>query len=358
MKIVFRRTIFQDFVVSIAMLSFLCAPAAGEKREDSTRASNTDKGEIRLESGVSVSEMTIGDLFTFDLTIVFDEGYRVESPPVGTTLGDFEIKDYRMLDPVKNQEGHIVQKHEYQLTTFTTGMYTIPPIPVSYTDPEGHAGSLQSRPVEIMVKSVLTEDAEDIRDIKKPADIKPGYRSLIILIFGVLLAALLLAGFFYWRRKRKQRPAIPVVEVQLPPHEVALSAIDALLKEGLLVQGKFKVFYIRFAEIFLTYLTGRFNIATLEKTTSEILTAFHGTTRDGVDVTRIRDILKACDLVKFAKYMPPRGEAERTVEEARFFIQESIMKEAAASGGTDENNGRVSGEETRIIDIPAEGGTR
>jgi len=284
-------------------------------------------GPIRLTSGVSASEITIGDVFTYHLTLVHDEGYQVRTPPAGENLGHFEIKDFQITGPQKNEDGLMVQRFEYQLSTFTTGEYVIPPVSVPYTDPEGREASLQTQPITVTVKSVLPEEAEDIKDLKQAAVIKADYRNLYFLIGIVILLLAASLVLIFWLRRKKRRRERPAPEEKLPPHLRALSDLDTLCREGLLEAGAFKAFYVRFAEIFLTYLTGRFRVRTFERTTGEIMEELMARSKGDTIPARVRPILDECDLVKFAKYIPPCSYAENIVEKARDFIRKTTVED-------------------------------
>ena len=56
---------------------------------------------IRVGVEVDKSVITIGDRINYKLTIENDKTLRIEQPGPGANLGQFEIKDYLILDPVE-----------------------------------------------------------------------------------------------------------------------------------------------------------------------------------------------------------------------------------------------------------------
>jgi hypothetical protein len=340
-----------------SVLCVLIAAAWGSWTAAQENAGPRDDGggTIRLQSGVSAAEITIGDRFTYELTLLYGEGMQVTPPGAGENLGHFEIKDFQVHPPKKNEDGLTVQRFEFLLSTFTTGEYVIPPVSVAYTDAAGRQGELQSRPLTVTVNSVLPEDAQDIRDIKQAAVIEADYTRLYILIGTIILLAAAAAVLLVWLRRRRRRRGRPAAEEQLPPHLKAFLDLDALCREKLPEAGEFKAFYVRFADIFLQYLTGRFGIRTFERTTSEILGDLSGRPSGTAMAARVGPVLDECDLVKFAKYVPTLSYAENIVERARDFIRETA-EEAGPGVPADDGGGGRAGETVAVVRDEPEGG--
>ena len=81
-------------------------------------------------------------------------------------------------------------------------------------------------------------------------------------------------------------------------------AIDALEKEELWTKDKLKEHFIELSFILRSYLTSRYSISLLDKTTHEtkLLLTKQGLNNETVDV--IARILSQSDMVKFAKSKP------------------------------------------------------
>ena len=82
---------------------------------------------ISVESFVDRATITIGDRILYTLTVRSDSAVKLEPLALGSNLGAFEVKDYKIHDPKKTKDGKVVNKSEYIITTFTTGEYVIPP---------------------------------------------------------------------------------------------------------------------------------------------------------------------------------------------------------------------------------------
>jgi hypothetical protein len=267
---------------------------------------------ISVESHVNRATITIGDRILYTLTVKTEPSLKLEPLALGSNLGAFEVKDYKIYDPVKNKDGKVINKSEYVITTFTTGEYVIPPIAVHYTDPKGEKKEIQSEPLFVLVKSVgATEsDKEDIRGLKPPIEIKGGYWTyLLILPALVLLGAF---GFFYYRQKSKG-VGLPKVseELKKPAWEVALLELENLKNSDLLDRKEVKKYYIILSDIIRKYLERRYQITALDRTTPEVKLELKSVKVDKEIMDSVYDFLFCCDLVKFAKYVPSKEEIEK-----------------------------------------------
>ena len=149
--------------------------------------------------------------------------------------------------------------------------------------------------------SLVTTNANDIRDIAPPVAIPSGWEWLWWALGALILGAGLLALWKWWQKRASQIPVIPPV----PAHVRAKQKLQAAL--GLISQPK--PFVIAVSDAARQYLEERFNFRAPERTTEEFLHELQRTdllTRDQKE--SLGEFLASCDLVKFAKYEP--GEPE------------------------------------------------
>jgi len=298
--------------LGIAILFFLFfKPSSGAE-------SKPDEGAlISVESYVDRATITIGDRILYTLKIITDPRVKLKPLALGSNLGAFEVKDYKIYDPEKTKDGRMVNKSEYVITTFTTGEYVIPPITINYTDPQGEEKQIKSEPLFIRVKSVgATEsDREDIRGLKPPIEIGRGYWAYLIIL--PILALLGAGGFLYYRHRAKCL-ALPQIseESQKPPWEVALSQLDSLRNSPLLETKQFKKYCTLLSDILRKYLERRYKISALDRTTEEIRGEIKRLKLEQGITESISGLLFFCDLVKFAKYVPSTEEIEKSLNDA------------------------------------------
>src|SRR5512136_1635626 len=79
---------------------------------------------VSVASKVDRSKITIGDLIQYMVTVTHGEKVRIEMPGPGANLGGFEIRNYKIEEPRK-QDGQIVSSAVFTISTFLTGEFEI-----------------------------------------------------------------------------------------------------------------------------------------------------------------------------------------------------------------------------------------
>lgn len=312
-------------------------------------ALNASNSLIRVKAGVDKAVITIGDRITYTLTIEHAPGVRVEQPGPGANLGQFEIKDFKIYDPVKT-DSLVSQRFEYQISVFDTGKFVIPPFPVAFapSDTARKFQIIRSEAIPIAVKSVLSAEDHEIHDIKPPQGVPFPYRTYALyggLLLGLI--ALLTGVYFYLRSRRRGVPFLRKTSIR-PAHEIALEALAALKSdwETRFDAGEFKALYTDLTDILRRYLENRFFIPALEATTNEILTALDELDLPQTVREQIGSVLSAADLVKFAKHIPEKSDfpaavarAEAVIDATRLDLEavpaEEPAEEAAGAKATE-----------------------
>src|SRR3990170_2146812 len=114
--------------------------------------------------------MYIGDLVNYTITVTYDSTIELLPPPLGANLGAFDVKDYQTDISTKLPDGRLKSESHFVLSTFTTGDYIIPPVPMAFELPDGSRKILLSESVPIKVNSLLlnADDSADIHPLKAP----------------------------------------------------------------------------------------------------------------------------------------------------------------------------------------------
>jgi hypothetical protein len=281
---------------------------------------------IRVQAEVDKSVITIGDRITYTLTIQHEKGLHIQQPGPGANLGQFEIKDYHIENPVE-KDNLVTQKFNYQISVFDTGKFVIPPFPVAFSesDTSRKYQLIQSEPIEIFVKSVLTSENAEIKDIKPPLSIPFNYRKWIL--FGSAGLLLIAGGILLFYIIRQHKRGIPLFrkEVIRPAHEIALEALAELKSrwQQMLENGEHKQLFTILSEIMRQYLENRFFIKALEETTYEIEESLQELELSQDTAQHAQEILELSDLVKFAKYGPQAEETQSILEKIEMFVEET-----------------------------------
>jgi hypothetical protein len=212
------------------------------------------------------------------------------------------------------------------LTSYAVGQHEIPAIPVGYATASGDTGRAATSPIRITVQSVIRQGEErTLRDVKPPVDLPAG---LPWWAWALIVLALAGALAWYLHRRWKRRPR-PVEARKAPPAPVdELAEFDRIAALGLLAQGDYKQHYVLVSDAMRRYVERRYRIEAMERTTDEIVSEMRKASPGPVErpvVARFGEFLSDCDLVKFAKYIPPAGEMEGLVDRAKDLVRFTLL---------------------------------
>jgi hypothetical protein len=265
---------------------------------------------IEIQTSVDRAEVYVGDLITYQLTITHDSTIEPVPPPLGANLGAFDVKDYETDIRSKLPDGRLQSTNKFVLSTFTTGDYIIPPIPVMFTMPDSSKKVVLSESVPIKVKSLLAEGADtaDIHPLKAQYEFKRDM-TLYYIWGGVILLVLALAGTLIWLRIRRKKGLAMPVDLR-PAWEIAFERLALLKQKNYLADGEGKQYYVVLTEIARAYLGRMYRINVLDMTTEEFLFHFKEQHLPNDLYENMGRFLQHADLVKFAKLMPDRERAE------------------------------------------------
>ncbi len=278
------------------------------------------KPSVTAASAVDKSRITIGDLIRYTVTVSHPKDIAVATPGTGANLGGFEVRAYDVVEP-KEKDGIVVSEFRYTISTFLTGEFVIPPLPVAYrpaADTTSAPRIIATPGIRIVVESMKPSEAGDIRDVKPPLEIPLDWKRLALRIAaGLAFLAALIAGVILVRRWKAGKSILPVrAEPPRPSHEIALEALDRLIASDLRARGETMAFVVELTEIVRRYIGGRYFVVAMEMTTTEVL---DGLSRAGLDEDvfgLFETFFRGCDLVKFAKHVPSDAELDGTVNTA------------------------------------------
>lgn len=258
---------------------------------------------IEIQTSVDLAEAFIGDPITYQVTIVHDSGIHLFPPPLGANLGAFDVRDFEPHDETQLKDGRVKSETRFVLSTFTTGDYIIPPLPMMFELPDKTRRIMLSEAVPIRIKSLLENagDSVDIRPLKPPYEFPRVWTPYLVAAGIVLLLAAV--ALFVWRRMRRTVESGEPVDSR-PPWEMAFEKLAFLRERKLPDQGKYKEFYIELTEIVRAFLGRVYGVPVLDMTTTEFMANFREIDLPADLLDKTLALLRQGDLVKFAKLVP------------------------------------------------------
>lgn len=213
-----------------------------------------------------------------------------------------EIRD-PFKDSITQQKGQQHWVGQYTVIVWDSGRFIIPGPTVQIND-----SNFQFQDIEIYCDYSKKKADVELYDIREEyAEIPPEESKFVVFIRNYWWLSLVLLGIvlIIWlvRRLSKEKAPVKIVKA-MSLKERTLRAIDALENEKLWEKDRLKEHYIELSYILRSYLTVRYDISVLEKTSLETkkLLLLHGLNEDTVDI--IGTILSQSDMVKFAKSKP------------------------------------------------------
>lgn len=258
----------------------------------------------------------IGDPIVVTIELDWPEQAAFEAPSLGPRWGKFDVLEEGWSASLE-QPGR--WSWQGKLAAFELGELQLPSRSiVASLDGETLTASTPQRSVEIV--SVLDEPDDDgaLSGLRDQTAIAPRWGTLIAA--GALLAALLAGSalLWWWLRRRAERPRPAPVKIdpfaRQAPHEWVYAELQRLLERKLPERGELVRFYSELSRILKHYLSGRFRIDLMERTSSEVPEVLAQAGVASEDIERVRAVLADCDAVKFAAARPEAAEWKAIVE--------------------------------------------
>lgn len=258
----------------------------------------------------------IGETVEVVLRVVHGGLDSIEWPKVEEALPGWRVRDRR--EGREEKEGRVTESRTLLASPTAAGAFEIPPQVVRFRR-GGVEGFQATEAAKVEVASALREGEKDLRPPKGPIEVPRPWWPWAVAAASVLVAALLL-----YRRFRRREEAAAVTAPPLPPHVLALRRLDELSRRTLADPEAVKAFYYDLSMAVREYIEGRFGLRAPERTTEEFLEEASASSAFSVDHRLLLgDFLARCDLVKYAKHLPARGEAESAIAAARRFLGET-----------------------------------
>ena len=280
------------------------------------QGSPPSEGPVTVQITLTQTSLKVGDQIGLRLTVTHPSDIHVEFPILYDKLGQLEVLGARQLDSLRNTDGAQVSAMEYTITGFVPGRYQIPPLSVTYVDPQGEQHTITAAdelPLEIVSLLAALPDAQ-LRDIKPPVVIPQAPiaydRTLALVALCVGSLGLVVLAYRSW--PRGLRPAL-IPAAALAPEMAARQELERIARLDLLARRDYTTYYGLISSCIRRYLDARFDLHALGSTTEELRRTMESLRLDRWQARVIRGLLEECDAAKWARYEPVHARAERAL---------------------------------------------
>ena len=202
--------------------------------------------EIKIEA--QPRNAFVGDPIRIDLELTLPKGYQfglpvLESTPGGLTIlepfadatvSESENKTEKQAPPAA--DGRIRYRKRATVALYKVGEFEFPSLRLNLRDPEGKQTEAATPPLKIQIQSVLDQKDQNLKDLKKQAEI-PDPVNWIFWLATLLVLLTLAAGVWWWWRRRR-RPVLPLPEQpRIDPLASAEADLRDLLSRGWVEKG-------------------------------------------------------------------------------------------------------------------------
>jgi hypothetical protein len=271
---------------------------------------------VSANASADKKSIVIGDDVNYRLEYRFPAGYAYAPPDFGNVLSGFEVRNRSEKKSVRRAG------YKFTLTSYTTGEAVIGSFDTEFVAPSGAREKAQAPAVTVSVRfpDISGNAYGSLRDIKPP--LVPPYPAWVYVL--VLLAAAAAAYFVYsLKRKPAATEAVRPGPPPPAPEETANCRLNELSAKNLPERGLIKEYYVELSGIIRLYLSEKYGVPVIERTTEEL----SGDLKKLVSKKRnveIRGFLESCDMVKFAKYSPGLNETRGDFDFARELVNTRV----------------------------------
>lgn len=281
--------------------------------------------DVSVAAAFDTSRIFIGDQINFSVTIDQPSALKLSIPILRDSLTrKIEILSGPLIDTAEIDADKIRITEKYLITSFDSGFYMIDPIYAEIADSGGVKRFYSDYSILEVARVKLTppDTSARIFDIVAPQRAPLTLGEILPWVLIAFLSAVVVWLILRLIKKfKKTKKEIIEPAITEPAHVIAFRDLEKLRDEKLWQGGEIKKYYTRLTEIIRQYLENRFKVYSLELTTSETLEALvRSGFRKNESYNKLKSVLTAADLVKFAKYKPEPIENDTTFTASWDFV--------------------------------------
>lgn len=315
----FYRVVLALAVVCAVGLAFV----ASAQIEGNVRPSNAPRISGRFEP----DSIGIGDRFTYSIEVEKDLVQTVIFPNFAASAGEqFELIEDVPVDTLERDGRRLKLRKSFRLAAFQEGVQRILP-QVMYADKNIIDTLYGEDTLSLLVTTFeIDSTSHSIFDIKPQKTLPFRFGEISGYLMWSLVALVVLAIGLYvayriMRHYGKSLSDIFHPAPPMPPHEEAFRALERLYVLRLCQHDKHKLYYSTLTDILRRYIAARLEVGAMEMTSDEIIAAMRDVELPKKAAMDMADVLRAADLVKFAKAIPESDENEAAYQAVWDFVE-------------------------------------
>jgi len=275
---------------------------------------------------VSSKEVSVGEVLDVQYEISLPKGQGIKfNPPIGnfpckriaeqsnlagSDFTELEIVSYS--DTVLYSNGTSLWRAQFKLIPWDTGTLVLQPLPYTLNNQMDYFTS-------ILIESSFVPTKKGIRIYDIDESITPIKKDFILSEFllkyfwiPMIILSVILGIFWYKRRQRQTTPA----PISLTLKQQTLQSIEKIIQKKQWETNQ-KAHYTELSFILRWYLSARYNINLLERTTFETILLLNALALDEYLLTQIKQIFAEVDSVKFAKTSLTPDQHDKLLEQLK-----------------------------------------
>ena len=264
-----------------------------------------------LDTYISDSEVRVGDIFELKYVITNTDKFPVSNdkgtvfPSVLLTSDTVQIKSIPSVDVVSFTDSLMPLNDSFQVTrTYQLIVWDSCALSLIGFEYKYFDSIVRFPPAYVNVSYYNAKEGIDLVDIKErfhnwkntnTENKKASNTNGLLLILGILLFVLVVLYIFIRKIKHNK-----LEKNKKSLQEATLEQMNKLQKEELWKKELLKEHFVRFSHLLRSYLTSRYGVSFLDKTTQQSLFLLDSLSIDEALKSKILQLLKSSDLVKFA----------------------------------------------------------
>ena len=282
------------------VLAILLFPLFGVTQKFDVNASKTD---------LLIGEPTVLKLnFSASANNKFDSVFFEINETDGRLGNNWEIWNKSPISKTtrEDEKGNFITyfSQEIELANFDTGKFEFPPL-LALANEEKYF----SEAILFNIKLEETSESDEIKPLKPIKQIKITWVDHVLMflknhwiwmVSAVAIVVLILMFLKYWLK----RPLKTIEEPKIPISIILLKDLEMLEEKKYWQNNKYKKYYSELSIILWRFLEDRYEIATFEKTSDEILNSLKWKNISDEIMKNLQHFFLVSDEVKFAKQIP------------------------------------------------------